>query len=109
MDRTLGALQRKLERMELEHLRQHALELHEQLERSEDEARRAEESAEYWRESYMQMQEAFYDEGFVTHRCIGINKAGELMVVKHEAPNAPHERAAEGGPLDAVVVPHSED
>jgi len=44
MDKKLKALQRKLERMELEHLRQHALELHHRIEELEDAA----ESALFW-------------------------------------------------------------
>lgn len=91
MDKSLKALQRRLERMELEHLRQHALELHERLEHAEEQLRRAEaasqradEMSEYWRESYMQMQEALYDEDFATHRSIGLTKDGALLVVKHE-------------------------
>lgn len=84
MDKKLRSLQRKLERMELEHLRQHALELQERLEKAESEASLANESADFWQHHAMELQEARYDENFATHRCIGINKAGELMVVKYE-------------------------
>lgn len=78
----LRALQSKLERMELEHLRQHALELHGRLERAEAELERATEIADFWQRHAHDLQLALLDEDFATHRCVGINKGGELMVVK---------------------------
>jgi len=33
----------------------------------------------------MNMQEALNDGEFATHRSVGINTSGELMVVKHDA------------------------
>lgn len=84
-NRNLQALKRKLESMELEHLRQHALELHEQLEQAQAEAAQANESANFWQRDAMQLQEALHDGEFATHRSVGITKSGELMVVKHDA------------------------
>lgn len=84
-NRKLQAIQRKLERMELEHLRRHALELHEQLEQAQAEAERAWESANFWQRDAMNMQEALLDPEFANARCIGLTKSGELMVVKHDA------------------------
>lgn len=81
----LMALKRKLESMELEHLRQHAAELHEKLERAEADAAQANECADFWQRYCMQLQEALHDGEFATHRSIGITKSGELMVVKHDA------------------------
>ena len=81
VDKKLKALQRKLERMELEHLRQHAFELHQRVEELEA----ATESAEFWQRHAMDLQETLHDGEFATHRSIGINKSGELMVVKHDA------------------------
>lgn len=81
-NRNLQALKRKLERMELEHLRKHALELHEQLEQAQAEAACAQESADFWQRDAMNMHEALNDPDFATHRCVGINKAGEMMVVQ---------------------------
>lgn len=78
----LRTLQRKLERMELEHLRQHSLELHGRLERAEAELERATEIADFWQRHAHDLQLALLDEDFATHRCVGINKGGELMVVK---------------------------
>lgn len=85
MDRTLRTLQKRLERLELEHLRQHALELHERLEAAEERGSSADERAEYWRESFMTMQEAAFDDEFATHRSVGLSQAGELMVVRNDA------------------------
>lgn len=83
-DRTTRNLQRKLESIELEHLRQHAAELAERLERAEAEAESAADSAYFWQQHAMQLQEALHDGEFATHRSVGITKSGELMVVKHD-------------------------
>lgn len=79
---SLRALQRKLERLELEHLRQHALELHERLEKAEAALANAEDAAEFWQRSFQMMQEAAADDLHATHRCVGLTRTGELMVVQ---------------------------
>lgn len=78
MDRTMRAIQKKLERMELEHLRQHALELYTRLEQAESAAQQA----EFWQQHAMDLQEAINDPNFVTHKCVGITKTGEMVVVR---------------------------
>lgn len=78
---TLSPLRRKLEKMELEHLRIYAAELEERLEQAQAEADRAYASADFWQRNFDMMQEAAMDDEFSTHRCVGINKSGELMVV----------------------------
>lgn len=83
--RTLSTLKRKLESMELEHLRQHAIELHEQLEQAQAEVAQANESANFWQRDAMNMQEAMLDPEYANARCIGLTKSGELLVVKHDA------------------------
>ena len=80
MDRTMRALQKKLERMELEHLRQHALELYTRLEQAEAAAQQA----EFWQQHAMDLQEAINDPDFVTHKCVGITKTGEMIVVRND-------------------------
>lgn len=80
-NRSLAIIKKKLERMELDHLRQHAAELHDKLEQAEARALSAEESADFWQNHAMNLQEALHDENFATHRSVGINKSGELMVV----------------------------
>lgn len=84
-----AALRRKLERAELAHLRRKVLSLHKQRESWHQIARslhkqllHAEESAEFWNRQAMDMQSALTDETFSTHRCVGINQSGEMMVVK---------------------------
>jgi len=84
-NRNLQALKRKLERMELAHLRQHCADLAEKLELAEAEAERDAESAAFWQQHAMQLQEALHDGEFATHRSVGITRSGELMVVKHDA------------------------
>jgi predicted nucleic acid-binding Zn-ribbon protein len=81
MSKALRALQRKLERMELEHLRRHALELHNRVEELETHLADANEAAARWQDDAQTMQDALYDKEFSTHRFVGINKAGEMMVV----------------------------
>lgn len=78
----LNALQRKLERMELEHLRQHALELHQRLEKLEPELDSAIESAEFWQRHAQDLQAALADDYQATHRCVGITRDGELLVLQ---------------------------
>ena len=82
MDKRLHALQQKLERMELEHLRQHALELAERLEQAEANLEQANESAEFWQRHAHELQVALWDADYATHRAIGITREGELMVVR---------------------------
>ncbi len=79
---SLRALQRKLERLELEHLRQHALELHERLERAEADLAYTEDAAEFWQRSFQMLEEAAADDLHATHRCVGLSQDGHLMVVQ---------------------------
>jgi len=81
-NRALINLQNRLERLELEHLRQHSAELHDKLEQAEERALSAEESADFWQSHAMNLQEALHDKNFATHRSVGLNKSGELMVVQ---------------------------
>ncbi len=80
--RTLTHLRRRLERAELDHLRQLAVELQAKLDEALSRAAYAEESAEFWHDNALNLQEAINSEEGVTHRAIGMNKAGELMVVR---------------------------
>lgn len=80
--RNLQALKRKLERMELEHLRAHALELHEQIVQLQYELDETRISLNFWHSDAMNMQEAMLDPEFANARQIGITKSGELLVVR---------------------------
>ena len=77
-DRTLSALRRRLEKWELEHLRKLAAELADRLDRAEEEAARAWECAESWREDALRLTEELIDEG----RTVGLTKAGEIVIVR---------------------------
>lgn len=72
---------RKLERLELEHLRQLAANQQEEIERLQYQLQMEQRSAELWSEQALQLQDALHDDNFATHRAIGINKAGETMVI----------------------------
>lgn len=78
---SLSRTQRKLETLELKHLRQHAATQQSLLELAEANYRNAEESAEFWQRHAMQLQEALHDDKFATHRAVGITKTGETMVI----------------------------
>ena len=75
-DRTISTLHRRLEKWELQHLRQHASDLAERLERAEDEAARANEAADFWHQQCMNMIADLQDEGAE----IGLTKSGEIVI-----------------------------
>ena len=90
--RTIAALRRRLERMELEHLREHALALHEQLEAAQQQLKQTQQElynadviAECWRDQALELQRAVDHDTHATHRCVGLAKTGELMVVRLDA------------------------
>lgn len=86
--KTLKSLERRLDKLALAQLRETAAALQNQVEQLESELSSAQESADFWHEQATEMQLAMYDENYSTHRCIGINKAGEMMVVtSNEQPN----------------------
>lgn len=82
--RAIVALRRRLEKWELEHLRQLACDLSERLERAEAEAARAKDAcfnaenvAEFWRENAMELQSALCKDGLA----VGITREGQMGVV----------------------------
>lgn len=77
---SISAIRRRLEKWELEHLRRLAAELQERLERAEDEARRAWDSAEFWQQNAMQLQEELLDTGLT----IGMTKDGQMGAINTE-------------------------
>lgn len=83
--RTLTVLRRRLERAELEHLRQLAVELQAKLEEAQSRAAYAEDIAEFWHGNCDRLQDAIDSDEGATHRAIGLTKAGELMVVRVDA------------------------
>ena len=76
--------QRKLERLELEHLRQLVADQHQQIEDLQFALQDANICADLWNNQALMLQEALHDDKFATHRSVGITKTGELMVVAHQ-------------------------
>lgn len=86
-DRTLEALRRRLEKWELEHLRALAAELRERLDRAEDDASRAWESADYWQRNATDLQLELMENDFT----IGLTKSGEIVATKNTEPGSANE------------------
>jgi len=70
----IATLRNRLERWELDHLRALSAELSERLERAEDETQRAWESAEFWRQNAMELQETLIEADYT----IGMTKEGQI-------------------------------
>jgi len=80
--KAINRLERRLDKLALEQLREVVVTLSTQVERLEMEASRAHEAVDFWHEQATEMQLALCDENYATHHCVGINKEGEMMVVK---------------------------
>jgi hypothetical protein len=78
---TTARIQRRLERWELEHLRQLAADLAERIDELEHRLIAAEDSAEFWRESHHRLEEHLLDDT-EDARCIGLTREGSLLVVR---------------------------
>ena len=83
--RPIATLRRRLEKWELDHLRAHAADLHErlercqcELERTRDELYNASRVAEFWSEAHHELQNHLADRG----EAIGLTTEGQLLVVK---------------------------
>ena len=76
-DPTIAALKRKLARWELEHLRRHAAELAEQLEKAERDRDYYRDLADMWWQTHMDMLEQLQDDGAE----IGLDKSGQIHVI----------------------------
>lgn len=82
MSDPLAALKRRLEKWELEHLRQLTTELSERLERAEEDALLANEYAESWRDSVFALQETLSDAGTQ----LGLTIDGALVTLPSASP-----------------------
>jgi len=76
-DNTLTSLKRKLARWELEHLRQHAAELAERLEKAERDRDYYRDVADGWWQTHMDLLDQLQDDGAE----IGLDKAGQIHVI----------------------------
>lgn len=77
-DTILANLRRKLNRWELDHLRQHAAELAASLERSEEEVTYYRELTDFWHNQAMRMIADLQESGAV----IGLTQDGTLSVIE---------------------------
>ena len=80
MTPALKRLQRRLERAELELLRNHVVELDAKLEAAERRAYDAERCADLWHDQALSLQEQVEQED-PPFRQIGLTKSGELLVI----------------------------
>lgn len=78
-DTSILKLRKKLERWELEHLRQHAADLADRLERAIEDANHEREMADYWHEQATTMMREAMEAG--DEVCLSV--AGEISVIKH--------------------------
>jgi|GEM_PF-3400574 len=83
-DIALKRLESKLDKLALDQLRRVAAALYEELEATKDRLVWAEQEAELCRQERDMLHQSMADEDFATHRSVGINKQGELVVVKLE-------------------------
>lgn len=78
----LRQLKKRLDNLALEQLREVSADLHARLEQAEIKTARAQDDADFWHDQALEMQLALSDEGYASHRCVGINIAGEMLVIK---------------------------
>lgn len=83
-DIALRRLESKLDKLALDQLRRVAAALYEELEATKKQLAWAEENESYARQDAELLRDAMEDEDFATHRSVGINKKGEIVVVKLE-------------------------
>ena len=84
----IAAVKRKLERMELDHLRQLVAAQQEQIEQLQSDLELTQGSLDFWQRDAMNMHDALLDQEHANGRCIGLTKSGELLVVKMEGDHA---------------------
>ena len=80
----VAAIQRRLERWELDHLRTHALALADRIEHLERELYRTQDEAEYWHSQCQSMVEQLREDS----REVGLTQDGTLVVMPTEAAQA---------------------
>lgn len=74
-------LQARFDRMALDQLRQEVARLHVELEETQQRLWQAEDSAEYYCDQMHTLAQAVEHGGHITHRRVGINQSGEMLVV----------------------------
>lgn len=84
MDKTLSNLKRRLEKAELDHLREHARDLAERLEMAEERARHAEDMADFYCEQQSNLIRSITEQEDVT---VGLQKDGQIVIIDHRIPH----------------------
>ena len=74
-------LRARFDRMALDQLRQEVARLHVELEETKQRLWQAEDSAEYYCDQVHTLAQAVDSDGYITHRQVGINQSGEMLVV----------------------------
>lgn len=84
MDKILSNLKRRLEKAELDHLREHARDLAERLEMAEEPARHAEDMADSYYEQHSNLIRSITEQEDVT---VGLQKDGQIVIIDHRIPH----------------------
>lgn len=79
--RIIKNLQRRLDRQAINQLREEVARLAEENDHLKEQLEAVRDDADFWNDHAMMLNEALSDETFATHRAVGMNKEGELMVV----------------------------
>ncbi len=79
--RNLEGFRNRLDLLAVSQLREVCADLRNQLDQMQIEVAYAQDEADFWNRSAVDLQSALSDDEYATHRCIGINKSGEMMVV----------------------------
>lgn len=98
--RAIDAIRRRLEKLELEHLRTHAAELADKVERLQTKLEYAESAAESWRDDYFQLTEQLLPEG----SSIGLSVDGSLHVMKPDSCNTHDDLVAAAKAAEAILT-----
>lgn len=77
-------LQAKLDRLALAQLRAECARLNDELEASKRDLYHAEDSANFWQNHAEELRRSL-DDGEVNHLCVGLTKAGEMLVIEKSA------------------------
>lgn len=83
-DTALKRLESKLDKLALDQLRRVAAALYEELEETKKQLAWAEVNESYARQDAELLRDAMADEDFATHRKVGINQQGEMLIVQME-------------------------
>ena len=78
----LNNLQQRFDRQAINQLRAEVTTLAQKIDELEESLHYAQQDADFWHNHSVDMQQALEDENFATHRSVGLNKEGELMVVR---------------------------